>query len=85
MGSSRHQEKSAAGKNKRLMRSYYFQGFFCFFGWLVFVLVGFFGGFFLKKTKSITTNKILQMVQSSKVHRVILIRIWKAAGQCACL
>lgn len=32
MGTSRHQEKSAAGKNKRLMRNY-FQVVFCLVGW----------------------------------------------------
>lgn len=58
MGTSRHQEKSAAGKNKRLMRSYYFQGFFLV-AWLVlgFVLFGFWVFFFPLPTKALQQIK----------------------------
>lgn len=63
MGTLRLQEKSAAGKNKR---SYHFQG--CSF-WLV-VESGFccpiVFGFVFVLNKSITTNKTLQMVGTSR-------------------
>lgn len=63
MGTSRHQEKSVAGKNKRLMRSYYFQGFFPFvwsvwdFVSLGFVLLGWLGFFCLVVFKQKHYNK----------------------------